>query len=81
MPLNRPVPQGRKGQALGPGFGVNGLNASGLEQHVALAIHQVQEIYFLGLGRGVGVAMRGTITSTQAMSKERSIGLERGNEG
>ena len=81
MPLNRPLPQSWKSQALGPGFGVNGINASGLDQHVSLAIHQVQEIHFLGLGRGVGVALQGKTTSTQAMSKERSIGLERGNEG
>ena len=59
MPLNSPVPHGRKGQVLGPGFGVNGINASGLDQHVALAIHLVQEIHFLGVGRGVGVALQG----------------------
>ena len=59
MPLNSPVPQSRKSKALSPGFGVNGINAFGLDQHVSLAIHQVQEIHFLGLGRGVGVAMQG----------------------
>ena len=80
MPLNRPVPQSWKSQALGPGFGVNGINASGLDQHVALAIHQVQEIHFLGLCRGVGVALQGNNSSTQATIKERSIGLEGGTK-
>ena len=46
---------GRKGQVLGPGFGIDGINASGLDQHVALAIHMVKEIHFLGLCRGVGM--------------------------
>lgn len=57
MTRNRPVPQGRTGQALGPGFGVNGINAMGLNQHVALDIHHAQEIHFLGLG--VGMALQG----------------------
>ena len=61
MTLNRPVPQGWKSQPWGPGFGVNGINASGLDQHVALAIHKVKEIHFLGLCRGVGMALQGKI--------------------
>ena len=57
MTLNRPVPQGRKGQALGPGAGVNGINALGLNQHVAIANCQVKEIHLIDLGRGVGMAL------------------------
>ena len=81
MPLNRPVPQSWKSKALGPGFSVNGINAFGLDQHVPSPSTRSRKSTSSVSAVGLAWPYRGTTTSTQAMSKERSIGLERGNEG
>ena len=71
----RPLSQGRKRHALTPRFGVNGINALGLDQQVAVAIHEVKEIPLLNLRGGVCMGFKGDTASKQASQERRSICL------
>ena len=58
MILRRPVAHGRKRQALGPGFSIDRINPSGLDQHVSFSINKIEEVVFLSFCRGNGMGLQ-----------------------
>ena len=80
MNLNRPIRQGGNGPALTLGFCIDRINALGLDSHFALAVYKLKEIPLIYSAVGLAYQWGGTIASTWAISKRRSIGLERESE-
>ena len=81
MTLRRPVAQGRKRQALGPGFSIDRINPSGLDQHVSFSIYGSRKSFSWVSVVGMAWACSGRTAITQANRTKRSIGFERENEG
>ena len=81
MTLRRPVAQGRKRQALGPGCSIDRINPSGLDQHFSFSINKIEEVFFLDFCYLNAWLWRGTAATTQVIRTTRSIRFERENEG